>query len=119
MPMPFATFALGAVLLVAAADSVPTFDARKGCQAGADSGVDLQPNVNECVASEAQARESLVKQWKSFSAADRTNCVDETSMGGPPSYIEILTCIEMARDARGMDATETTKSIDTIVGQSK
>jgi hypothetical protein len=40
-------------------------------------------------------------------------------MGGPPSYIEILTCIEMARDARGMDASETTKSIDTIVSQSK
>lgn len=119
MPMPFVALALGAVLLVAAADGVPHFDARKGCQAGADSGVDLQPNVDECVASETQARNSLVEQWKNFSAADKTSCVAETSMGGPPSYIEILTCMEIARDAHDMEAHETTKSVDTVMGRSK
>jgi hypothetical protein len=116
MPMPFATLALGALLLVAAADGVPHFDALKGCQAGADSGVDLQPNVGECVASETQARDALVKQWKNFPAADKISCVAETSMGGPPSYIEVLTCLEIGRDARGMQASEPTKSIDTVVG---
>lgn len=119
MTLPSTALALSAVLLVAAADGVPHFDPRQGCQAGADSGVDLQPNVDGCVASEMQTRSSLVEQWKNFSAADRTNCVDETSMGGPPSYIEILTCLEIARDAREMDSHESTKSTDTIMGRSE
>jgi hypothetical protein len=116
MPMPFTALAFGALLL-AAADDVPNFDARRGCQAGADSGVDFQPHVNECVASETDARKSLAAQWKNFSAADKSSCVAETSMGGPPSYIEILTCLEIARDARQMDAHEPTQSTDTIVGR--
>jgi hypothetical protein len=118
MPLPFTALALSAVLLVGAIDGVPHFDPRKGCQAGADSGVDLQPNVDGCVASEMQARSSLVGQWKSFRVADRTNCVDETSMGGPPSYIEVLTCLEIARDGE-TGPHEPTKSTDTIMGRSE
>jgi hypothetical protein len=119
MPIPFAALAVSAVLLVTAADGVPNFDARKGCQAGADSGVDIQPNVDQCVASEMEARNSLVQQWKNFRASDKTSCADETSKGGPPSYIEILTCMEIARDAREMEAHEPTQSTDTIIGRNR
>lgn len=119
MPMLLTNLALAGVLFVAATADVPHFDARKGCQAGADTGVDLQPNVDECVSSEMQARSLLVAQWKHFSAADKASCVGETSMGGPPSYIEILTCIEIARDARQMPTEETTKSSGAIMGRGK
>ena len=93
--------AVGAVL-VAAPSGVPNFDAGPGCRAGADSGIDIQPNVDGCLASERQARDRLVKQWQEFSSRDKSQCVALTSLGGPPSYIEVLTCLEMERDARAM-----------------
>lgn len=102
MPMPFPALALSGMLVVAAAAGVPTFDARPGCQAAADTGMKLQQNVDACVASERQVREALAKQWEDFSAQDRAECASLTSMGGPPSYIEVLTCLEIARDARAM-----------------
>jgi hypothetical protein len=59
-----------------------------------------------CIESELAVREELVKQWSSFSAADRTHCINETTMGGESSYTELLTCLEMARDVRAMRAEE-------------
>ena len=31
---------------------------------------------------------------------DKASCVRETSMDGTPSYVELLTCLEMARDVK-------------------
>jgi hypothetical protein len=55
-----------------------------------------------CIESEQAVREQLVKQWSSFTADDRTHCINETTMGGESSYTELLTCLEMARDVRAM-----------------
>jgi hypothetical protein len=96
------------LLLVAAPASVPNFDARPGCQAGADSGVALQPNIDGCMATEQQARSTLVAQWQSFPPKAKAECVALTSMGGPPSYVEVLTCLEMERDVRAMRSSENT-----------
>ena len=45
-----------------------------------------------------------MKAWSSFVLADRTHCVNETTMGGLSSYTELLTCLEMARDVRALRA---------------
>ncbi len=37
-------------------------------------------------------------------AADKTACTNELRMGGDSSYTELLTCLEMARDVRTMNA---------------
>jgi hypothetical protein len=104
MPAPLASFALGAsLLLVATSDSVPTFDPAPSCRAGAQTGVDLQPNVTGCVQDEEQARTSLVKEWQQFSRNDKSTCVAEAESGGPRSYIELLTCLEIGRDAKSMN----------------
>jgi hypothetical protein len=55
-----------------------------------------------CIESELAVRQELIKQWSSFSADDRTHCINETTMGGESSYTELLTCLEMARDVRAM-----------------
>ena len=103
MPAPLVSLALGAsLLLVAASDSVPTFDPGPSCRTGAQTGVDLQPNVAGCVQDEEQARASLLKDWQQFSRNDKSSCVAEAESGGPRSYIELLTCLEIARDAKGM-----------------
>jgi hypothetical protein len=104
--MLIAALATGAMLIGIAASGVPTFDPRPGCQAAANTGANtsttVQQSVDACVASERKARDTLAKQWQDFSVKDRADCASLTSMGGPPSYIEVLTCLEMSRDARAL-----------------
>jgi hypothetical protein len=90
---------LGGVLTVAAADNVPELDTRPTC-AGADSVLSGTRNVASCEQSEQQARNTLSTEWQKFPASDQRNCVAETNIGGFPSYVQVLTCLEMARDAR-------------------
>jgi hypothetical protein len=94
---------LGGLLLVAAVDHVPTLNTAPTC-AGADSDLSATRTVATCQASEQQARDALAAEWSKFPAADRRECVAETGIGGFPSYVQVLTCLEMARDARKLPA---------------
>jgi hypothetical protein len=97
--MYLAAVMLGGVLTVSAADSVPTLNTHPTC-AGADSILSGTRDAASCERSEQQARDTLSTEWQKFSAPDRRSCVAETSIGGFPSYVQVLTCLEMARDAR-------------------
>ena len=101
MSMYLAAVILGGVLTVAAADNVPVLHTQPTC-AGADSDLSGSRNIASCEQSEQQARDTLGTEWQKFSAADRRNCVAETNIGGFPSYVQVLTCLEMARDARAL-----------------
>jgi hypothetical protein len=98
------------ITLVAAGDRVPQLDVDPVCMGIAEQGgvTFRDPAVPQekknCIESEKAVREELVKQWSSFSADDRTHCINETTMGGESSYTELLTCLEMARDVRAMRA---------------
>jgi hypothetical protein len=96
MPFPLASLALSASLLVTASESVPNFDPWPGCFVGAQTGVELRPNVAACVRHEQQARNSLLKRWHRFSMSDKNSCVAAAESAGPPSYIELLTCLDIA-----------------------
>jgi hypothetical protein len=108
MRLALTTFALAASLVAAAAQEPPRFDATPGCRAGANSGVTPQPDLDRCVRNEHEVRDALVRQWAEFAAADKIRCVEKTHMGGPPSYIEVLTCLELARDARKLPKDDNT-----------
>jgi hypothetical protein len=105
---------LGAQLMIpiAAGNSVPNLNVEPVCKGIAEQGgvTFRDPAVPEekkkCIESELAVREQLVKEWSSFSAGDRTHCIDKTIMGGESSYTELLTCLEMARDVRAMRAEE-------------
>jgi hypothetical protein len=98
------------IIPVAAGDRVPQLDVEPVCKGIAEQGgvTFRDPAVPQekknCIESEQAVREQLVKQWSSFSADDRTHCINETTMGGESSYTELLTCLEMARDVRTMRA---------------
>jgi hypothetical protein len=98
------------ITLVATGDRVPQLDVEPVCKGIAEQGgvTFRDPAVPQekknCIESELTVREELVKQWSSFSADDRTHCINETTMGGESSYTELLTCLEMARDVRAMRA---------------
>ena len=91
---------------VATADQVPTFNVHPTCQ-GADATAGAGGRGSDgCIKSEQSARDDLAKQWAQFPQADRTRCVSLTTMTQLPSYVQVLTCLEMARDARQLNSRE-------------
>jgi hypothetical protein len=57
-------------------------------------------NFEQCVKSEQDTREQLKKEWSTFTTPDKSDCVALAKSGGEPSYTELFTCMEMARDVR-------------------
>jgi hypothetical protein len=106
------------VMPVASGDGVPRLNVEQVCKGIAEQGgvTFRDPAVDQekknCLESEQAIREQLVKQWSSFSADDRTHCVNESVMGGDSSYTELITCLEMARDVRAMRQQQSKSSGD-------
>jgi hypothetical protein len=66
-----------------------------------------------CLGQEWSAREQLRREWRSFSRDDKIECVPLATLGGSPTYTELLTCLELSREARdlhGKSAPSTTGS---------
>jgi hypothetical protein len=85
---------------VAAAQGVPTIDIGPTCRAAAKGSAGVNQDYDSCRKSEDAARDILVQQWNSYLAADRGSCYRLTTTGTPGTYTELLTCLEMKRDAR-------------------
>ena len=58
----------------------------------------LGRSVEACISSEEAAREQLENRWAEFPGAKQVECVGVSRIGGTPSYIEVLTCLELAQD---------------------
>ena len=78
-----------------AADQVPNLDVRPDCPATDIADMSQQT----CLEDGRAARNDLMKEWGQFPAQDKAMCTDE-SKNYHPSYVELLTCIEIARDAK-------------------
>jgi hypothetical protein len=87
--------------LVAVADAVPNFNLDPTCRA-AGEGVIAGRTKESCLRSENEARDHLRAQWAEFPATDRVHCAQSTGTGGVPSYVELLTCLEISKQARDL-----------------
>lgn len=93
-------FALVAIVLAPfaidqteAADRPPAFDINQNCKAeAAGTGV----GSDACMRDEKDAKDQLAKNWSRFSGSQKRACVEESSVGGDQSYVELLTCLEMS-----------------------
>ena len=98
--IPFSAMMVGGHLLIAVADRVPDLNFEPICR---DSGaLDLagKDDMQDCLKAEGAARDALGKQWGQFASADRTRCLRLATSNGSASYVEVLTCLEMDRDAK-------------------
>jgi hypothetical protein len=95
--------------LLAVADSLPVFDVKKSCQGREIEEVFAGRNSETCIQSEEAARDQLKRSWGEFSAKDKVGCVATVTIGGSPSYIELITCLEMDRDLDKLHATSSDK----------
>jgi hypothetical protein len=101
-PMPFAPsfLMLGAQLLIPVSDTVPTFDVSISCRAASQAQIADAQSFDGCMKDENTARTKLVQSWTTYPAANRAQCTSEASMGGPPSYVDLLVCLEISRDVK-------------------
>jgi hypothetical protein len=83
-------------LLLASADEVPTYNLSPSCRAETASAA----SDRSCLGDEQKARDTLVSHWSGFAPADRANCVRVEETAGAPSYVELLTCLQMAQAAK-------------------
>jgi len=99
MPIPFVAALVASQLAMPVADRVPEFNYERGCRAAAaaDTAV-LAQSVSACEAEERGARQTLEQQWMQFKASDRKDCESMAALGESPSYVELLTCLQIARD---------------------
>jgi hypothetical protein len=86
----------------AGAGSPPTLQVGPSCEAAARGAVVLGRDKKACLADENAALDTLKQNWSKYSAADKTQCVGMTKTGGPASYVELLSCVEIMRDARNI-----------------
>jgi hypothetical protein len=84
---------------IAVSDTVPKFDIVKECNLEGGPSVD----VARCSRDEAAALRQLQEAWAQSAGADRKACTVEATIGGFASYVELLSCLEMARDVKGAD----------------
>jgi hypothetical protein len=91
---------LTASQIVLAADSVPKFDVERTCRPAVAAGALLGRDSTACQRNEEDARSNLKNDWSQYSAQDRSRCSGFVTTGGEPSYVELMTCLEMAKQAK-------------------
>ena len=102
-PLIFAIAILIAGATQVMAQGIPRFKVELGCQQ-VSSGPYKLTTFDNCMENEKSARDDLAKNWETFVASDRRVCLAETSSDGTPSYVELLECLNMARDSRNLNA---------------
>jgi hypothetical protein len=79
---------------------VPTLNVEALCKdVSADdktSGLALAQDANECMRDEMAARQQLSSTWLTVPAPARESCEGEATAGGIQSYVDLLTCLQMA-----------------------
>jgi hypothetical protein len=86
--------------LVLAANQIPNLDIDGGCRASVAAATAANRTEEVCKKDERDARAKLAQQWAQFSPAEQARCISLSKLGGFPSYVELLTCLEIAAEAK-------------------
>jgi hypothetical protein len=86
--------------------SPPTLQVGPSCEAAGRGAVVLGRNKEACLGDETTAQDTLKQNWSKYPGTDKTTCIGMTSTGGPASYVELLSCLEILRDAKSIEATD-------------
>jgi hypothetical protein len=80
----------------------PTLQVGPSCEAAGQGSVVLGRDKKACLADETTAQDTLKQNWSKYAASDKSDCVGMVKTGGPASYVELLSCVEILRDARNI-----------------
>ena len=88
----------GSDISMAAARDPPKLDMAQTCEAATQSSIGRGKQA--CLDQERTAQEQLTQNWSQHSAANKIQCADLTIRGGPPSYVELISCLELMEGAQ-------------------
>ena len=88
-------------------NDVPKLDGTKSCAAATNN------RIQACLNSEQRSHDQLVKQWSDFALVDRVTCVN-VQRHFAPTYTELVTCLEMARDAKSIATQQPLKTLSLV-----
>src|SRR5712691_7202368 len=102
MPISISIMILSSHLVVVVADQMQKFDIARICKldVAANAGLTVDQSIKSCINDEQKARRQLASQWSKFPAPSRASCTGQESTGGTPSYVSLLTCLQMGQWAR-------------------
>ncbi|MGH6727880.1 MAG: hypothetical protein ACREB8_15260 [Pseudolabrys sp.] len=95
--------------LVLAAAQVPQLNIDPGCHEAATAAISPGRNEDVCKRDENDARGKLEQEWAQFTRSQKTHCTTLSRLGGYPSYVELLTCLEIAKAADALDESDQPK----------
>jgi len=87
---------VGLNLLTPISDQVPNLNVTPSCRGAAEIRIAGAQSFDDCMKDENDARAQLARSWQSFSVRNRVNCTAEASLDGLASYVELLSCLQMA-----------------------
>ena len=98
--------ALGSQAALALADSPPKLNVGPSCDAAARGAIVIGRDKEACLGDERAAEDVLIKNWGQYNSADKVQCIGNVKTGGPASYVELLSCLEIMRDAKTIRETD-------------
>ena len=93
----------------------PTLQVGQSCEAAGRGSVVLGRDKKACLADETTAQDTLKQNWSKYAAADKTQCIGMERTGGPASYVELLSCLEIMRDARNIQRGDALEADDSAI----
>ena len=90
----------------------PTLQVGPSCEAAGLGAMVLGRDKKACLADETTAQDTLKENWSKYIASDKSDCVSMVTTGGPASYVELLSCVEILRDARNIRNADPLESDD-------
>lgn len=78
----------------AMARAIPKLNYQATCASTPSVGMDKKATVESCLNDERNALAALPPVWSKSTRKSRADCTTETSQGGLPSYVELLTCLQ-------------------------
>ena len=77
------------------ASDIPHFNIEATCRAAPRLEGGIQKPFDGCMRDEQAARAELEKAWATYSGQQRAGCVSLERIGGSPSYVDVLSCLQM------------------------
>ncbi len=68
-----------------------------------------------CLGDETTAQDTLRQNWPKYAAGDKSDCIGMVTTGGPASYVELLSCVEILRDARNIRNADALEGDDSAI----
>jgi hypothetical protein len=99
--------------LMTISDQPPQLNAEPSCMAAERAGLNGRTR-DVCMNEENGAKSSLGEKWGQFSSAQQARCSTLVRMGGSPSYVELLTCLEMAEQANKIPDGDSMRGVGTM-----